>query len=96
MIIDYKEIFEAWKTSIKPTPEREELAQKRLDVCLGCNYRKEVLKGVKWSAYCEDCGCPINKKIFSQIFNACTQKKWGDVDSEYLDMTTDKKKKSII
>jgi len=96
MIIDYKEIFEAWKTSIKPTPDREELAQKRLDVCLGCNYRKEVLKGVKWSAYCDDCGCPINKKIFSSIFNACTQKKWEEVDSKYLTPLQDKGKKSII
>jgi len=96
MMIDYKEIFEAWKTSIKPTPEREELAQKRLDVCLGCNYRKEVLKGVKWSAYCGDCGCPINKKIFSSIFNACTQNKWEEVDSKYLSPLQNKEKKSII
>jgi hypothetical protein len=96
MIIDYEEIFKAWKASIKPTPKQEEHAQKRLDICLGCDFRKEVLKGVKWSAYCGDCGCPINKKIFSPIFNACTQKKWEDVDSEYLDSIPDKKKKSII
>ena len=96
MMIDYEEIFKAWKASIKPTPKQEEHAQKRLDVCLGCDYRKEVLKGVKWSAYCGACGCPINKKIFSSIFNACTKNKWGDVDSEYLDVVPDKKKKSII
>jgi hypothetical protein len=96
MIINYEEIFKAWKASIKPTPKQEEHAQKRLDVCLGCDYRKEVLKGVKWSAYCGACGCPINKKIFSSIFNACTKNKWGDVDSEYLDSIPDKKKKSII
>ena len=96
MIIDYEEIFKAWKASIKPTPKQEEHAQKRLDVCLGCDYRKEVLKGVKWSSYCGACGCPINKKIFSSIFNACTKNKWGDVDSEYLDVVPDKEKKSII
>ncbi len=95
-MIDYKEIFEAWKTSIKPTPQQEDLAQKRLDVCIGCRYRKEVLKGVKWSAYCDDCGCPINKKIFSSIFNACPQKKWEDIDSKYLTPLQDKEKKSII
>jgi hypothetical protein len=95
-MIDYEEIFKAWKASIKPTPKQEEHAQKRLDVCLGCDYRKEVLKGVKWSAYCGACGCPINKKIFSSIFNACTKNKWGDVDSEYLDVVPDKEKKSII
>ena len=65
-MFDYKEIFEAWKISFNPTPIQEELAEKRLNICLGCEYRKEVLKGVKWSAYCGDCGCPINKKIFSK------------------------------
>jgi hypothetical protein len=96
MIINYEEIFKAWKASINPTPKQEEHAQKRLDICLGCDFRKEVLKGVKWSAYCGDCGCPINKKIFSSIFSACTQNKWRDVDSEYLDELPDKVKKSII
>lgn len=96
MMIDYEEIFKAWKASVNPKPKQEELAEKRLNICLGCDYRKEVLKGVKWSAYCGDCGCPINKKIFSSIFNACTQNKWGDVDAGYLDIVVHKKKKSII
>jgi hypothetical protein len=95
-MINYEEIFKAWKISINPNPKQEELAGKRLDICLECDYRKEVLKGNKWSAYCSDCGCPINKKIFSPIFNACTQKKWGDIDSDYLDVVPDKEKKSII
>jgi hypothetical protein len=82
--IDYKEIFDAWKLSFNPSEIQEELAQKRLNVCLGCDFRKEVLKGIKWSAYCIDCGCPINKKVFSKHFNPCTQKKWKEVDSEYI------------
>ena len=48
-MIDYKEIFDAWKISFNPTLIQEELAGKRFNVCLGCDYRKEVLKGVKWS-----------------------------------------------
>lgn len=84
-MIDYKEIFESWKTSFNPTETQEELAQKRLNVCLGCDFRKELLQGIKWSAYCGDCGCPINKKIFSKNFNTCTQKKWFDIDSEYIE-----------
>jgi len=95
-MIDYKEIFEAWKASFKPTSEQEELAQKRLGVCLSCDYRKEVLKGLKWSAYCGDCGCPLNKKVFSKNFNSCTQKKWKEVDSEYLNIIEDKNKKTLI
>ena len=42
--INYKEIFEAWKISLKPTPKQEELAKLRLEVCLGCDYRKEIIK----------------------------------------------------
>jgi hypothetical protein len=96
MIINYEEIFKAWKASIKPTPKQEEHAQKRLDVCLGCDYRKEVLKGVKWSAYCSDCGCPLNKKVFSKNFNPCSQKKWKEVDSDYLKEVYDKENKTLI
>ena len=95
-MIDYKEIFDAWKISFNPTLIQEELAGKRFNVCLGCNYRKEVLKGVKWSAYCSDCGCPINKKIFTKIFNPCTQKKWKDIDSEYMTPIYDKDKNTLI
>ncbi len=95
-MIDYKEIFEAWKTSFNPTPTQEELAEKRLNVCLGCEYRKEVLKGVKWSAYCGDCGCPINKKVFSKNFNPCTKGYWGEVDSEYITPIVRKKNSTLI
>ncbi len=95
-MIDYKEIFESWKVSFNPTPEQEELAEKRLNVCLTCDYRREVLKGVKWSAYCNHCGCPINKKVFSKNFNACTKKKWFDVDSEYMEPIPIKDSNTII
>jgi PHP family Zn ribbon phosphoesterase len=95
-MINYKEIFDAWKASFNPTPAQEELAKKRLDVCMGCEYREELLSGVKWSALCNHCGCPLNKKVFSTTYNACTKKKWGDVDSEYLQPIPDKDKKSLI
>jgi hypothetical protein len=95
-MIDYKEIFEAWKISLNPTQQEEELGQKRLNVCLGCEYRKELLKGLKWTAYCNDCGCPLNKKVFSKTFNPCTQKKWKDVDSNYMEPILDKTKQTII
>jgi hypothetical protein len=94
--INYKEIFDAWKTSLKPSEIQEELAQKRLDVCLGCDYRKEVLKGIKWSAYCSDCGCPINKKVFSKNFNPCTKGYWGEVDSDYITPLKNKDNNTLI
>lgn len=95
-MIDYKEIFDAWKVAFNPTDEQEKLAQERLNICLGCELRKEVLKGVKWSAYCNDCGCPLNKKVFSKTFNPCTQKKWEEVDVKYMERVPTKYKNSLI
>jgi hypothetical protein len=95
-MIDYTEIFDAWLKSINPTKKQQELAQKRLDIGMGCEYRREVLKGVKWSAYCGDCGCPLSKKVFSDIFNACTKKKWENVDRGYLELKPNKEDKTLI
>ena len=95
-MINYKEIFEAWKIAKNPTPIQEKLANERLNVCKTCEFRKEVLKGVKWSAYCGDCGCPLSKKIFSQMFNPCTQQKWNEVDMKYMNLYSDKKDDTII
>jgi len=95
-MIDYKEIFKAWKASFKPTTTQEELAKKRLSICLGCEHRKEVLKGVEWSAVCGKCGCPLNKKVFSQNFSPCPMGKWEIVDSQYIKSLESKKKNSLI
>lgn len=95
-MFDYKEIFEAWVVSFNPTDIEKELATKRLSVCMGCEQRREVLKGVNWSAYCNACGCPLNKKIFAKMYNTCPQKKWKDVDSNYIKPLEDKDNKSII
>jgi len=94
--INYKEIFEAWKISLKPTPKQEELAKLRLEVCLGCDYRKEIIKGLKWSALCGECGCPLNKKVFSTTYNACGLKKWNETDSNYLEPLEIKDTPSMI
>jgi hypothetical protein len=95
-MLNYKEIFEAWKISFNPTKKQEELAERRLDVCIGCEYRTEIVKGLKWSALCSDCGCPLNKKVFATTFNACTQKKWGEADLGYLEPIPDKDKNTLI
>lgn len=94
--INYKEIFEAWKISLNPTDKQEELAKLRLEVCLGCDYRKEVVKGLKWSALCSECGCPLNKKVFSTRYNACGLKKWDVTDSNYLEPIIEKNNKTLI
>jgi hypothetical protein len=94
--INYKEIFDAWKVSFKPAPWQEELANKRLDVCLKCEFRKEKIKGLKWSALCGKCGCPLSKKVFSPLYDPCPLKKWGSIDSLYLKPLEDKNTSSII
>ena len=92
----YKEIFHAWLTSFNPSKEELVIAQERLDVCMGCEYKKELIKKSKWSAYCDKCGCPLNKKIFSNTYNPCPLEKWIEVDSKYLKLIEVKNKKSII
>jgi hypothetical protein len=94
--INYKEIFDAWKISHNPTIKQEELAKLRLNVCLGCEFRKEIVKGLKWSALCGKCGCPLNKKVFSPNYNACPIKLWGEVDSNYLEPFKTKDKNTLI
>jgi hypothetical protein len=94
--IDYEEIFNAWKISLNPTPKQEELAKLRLEVCLGCEFRKEVVKGLKWSALCKKCGCPLSKKVFSTNYNACPEKLWGEIDSNYLKPIKTKNKNTLI
>lgn len=70
-MINLKEIFIAWKTSIRPNEFQSKIAEDRLNVCIGCQYKKEGFKGKEWSAYCQKCGCPIRKKIFSREVNPC-------------------------
>jgi len=83
MGFNIKVIFDAWVAAAKPTPKQSELAQKRLDICIKCPSRKEIVSGKKWSAVCGECGCPISKKIFSQVYDECPLHKWLDVEKEF-------------
>jgi hypothetical protein len=94
--INYEEIFDAWIISLNPTPNQVELAKLRLEVCLGCEFRKEIVKGLKWSALCGKCGCPLNKKVFSTRYNACPEKKWENTDLGYIEPMEDKKNKTLM
>ena len=96
MIPNYKEIFDAWITSMNPTPLQVEIAQKRLDICKGCEHKKETIKGQKWSTICNACGCPLSKKIFSSLFNPCPKQKWDEVDMSYNLKLPKKDEKTVI
>jgi hypothetical protein len=44
----------------------------------------DTSKKIGLATICEECGCPISKKIFTPKFNACPLKKWEEVDTPYL------------
>lgn len=96
MGFNLKVIFDAWVTAAKPNEKQKELAEKRLEICMSCPSRKEVINGKKWSAVCGECGCPISKKIFAQVFDECPLRKWTDIDKNYFDVKYIKNKKTII
>lgn len=94
MGFNLKVIFNAWVIAANPDEREKALAEERLSVCMSCPSRKEIVNGKKWSAVCGECGCPISKKIFSKINDACPLHKWIDVEKNYFNPT--KERKTII
>jgi hypothetical protein len=93
MKLDLKKIFTAWVTSLKPTDKQKELAEKRLEICNSCPSKIETFKDHEWSFRCGECGCPINRKIFTMENDACPLNKWLEVEKDYFKSKT---QKSII
>lgn len=95
MSLDFKKILEAWKISANPNEKQAELAKKRLEICEMCPSKNEILKNKKWSHICKECGCPINKKIFTNNYNECPLGKWESIDTQYFKLI-EKNKKTIL
>ena len=94
MFSKLREIAEAWITAANPTNEQKKLAEARYNICVGCeHYRDNLIK--VGPPYCNDCGCPISKKIFSKGFDACPQHKWIPAEEKYWD-ATQKKSKTLV
>lgn len=93
MGFNVSKIIDAWATSINPTDNERKLADARWSICDTCTSKVETLKNKKWSYLCGDCGCPLNKKIFTKTFGECPRGKWDNVDSEYFNI---KKQKTLI
>ena len=72
-----KEIVKAWWIASNPTPEQSLLAQKRLEICKGC---ESMVESVVFGYKCNECGCPIGKKIFTDMMETCDLKKWNKVE----------------
>jgi hypothetical protein len=72
-----QEIFTAWGISFNPNDEQAELASKRIEICNGCEHKKQnaIFKNV-----CELCGCALKAKVFTPVKGACPAGKWDVVD----------------
>jgi len=67
------EIAKAWIIASNPTLEEKAKALERSLTCDDCDSKKfnDHLKFY----YCDECGCPLSKKIYSPI-NSCPLNKW--------------------
>lgn len=90
------EIIGAWVVSFNPTKEQKELAEKRYEICLGCeHYGKK--RPVTGDEYCKKCLCPIQKKVYTQKTNdTCPLKKWEDADKKYRENKLKNNKYKLI
>ena len=68
------EIGKAWITAANPSPEQKLIAEHRLAVCDGCEHKTHQDIMNFW--YCNACGCPLNKKVFSPMKDSCPKQKW--------------------
>lgn len=93
MGFDLKEIAQSWLIAANPSTIQKELAKKRYSTCLECEHYRET-RPITHDEHCDDCGCPLSKKIFSPKFDACKLHKWLDVDTQYKGIYFDKQSKN--
>ena len=86
-----EEIFKSWVAASNPTTEETELATKRHEICLKCEW---ITNSLLFDTKCGHCGCPISKKIFSPVKGACPIGNWDDIDG--AEKINKKQNKTII
>lgn len=62
------EIYDGWKNYVFPSPEVEEIAKKRIEICVSCEFFTE-------RKTCQKCGCFMPAKTRS-VKSSCPIKKW--------------------
>jgi ribosomal protein L37E len=67
------EITKAWIIAANPSPEEKRKALYRSQKCDDCP-SKSYNNHLKFE-YCNECGCPLSKKIYSPV-NSCPLNKW--------------------
>jgi hypothetical protein len=69
-----QEIILSYATKFNPTEEQKQIAEKRLEICSGCQFWVQS----PLRDYCNICGCTTSAKVFSPVgANACPEKKWA-------------------
>ena len=91
--MDFKQIANAWIIAHNPSKLQLKLAEERSKICDECPSKKTITTKLKIGVVCNECGCPISKKIFTDDYNPCPLKKWGEVDETYIPQ---KKKSTLI
>jgi len=71
------EIVKAWWIASNPTSQQSELAKKRLSICNTCD---SMVDSVVFTKKCNECGCPIGKKIFANEMGTCPLQKWNKIE----------------
>jgi hypothetical protein len=84
------EIINAWITAANPDETQTQLAKERVDECMKCDFRKEIINKKEWSAICGKCGCPIQKKIFTDEYGSCPLGKWNTLENKYKSILREK------
>ncbi len=69
------EIAKAWIAANNPSPEQKLIAESRAEICDTCPHKAHN-KTIDLY-YCDKCGCPLSKKIFSSAgTKACPDNRW--------------------
>jgi hypothetical protein len=91
-----REIMGAWIVSFNPTDEQKKLAEKRYEICLGCEHYGEK-RPVTGDEYCKQCLCPIQKKVYTQKLNdTCPLNKWDSIEKQFRENRLKNNKYNII
>lgn len=95
-MINLKDIFNSWITSVNPSETELQRAKERFEICSTCEFKKQVLEKKEWILYCGACGCIIKGKVYSSVVNPCPKNKWEDVDRKYKSIPIIKNSKSLL
>ena len=90
-------IIEAWRIANNPTKTQSELGKKRALICETCPSKKTITERFgELGIVCNECGCPIAKKVFTPKNKQCPLNKWEKVEAEYFSESNKPKNSKTI